>query len=268
MSIGKLLIDDQPLQVLPTLAEAIGLNEALILQQVHWLLLRSKKEFKGKSWVYNTYEEWQEKHFRFFSVSTIRRTISNLENLGLLISTTEFNQMKVDKTKWYTINYEALDRLAITTAKNDSPSVQNEQSSCSNWSTPSVQNEQTNNQENTQEIPTRDIKKTTQKSEAEILLEQFGVTGQLAKDFIAHRKAKKGVISETQMNRLQKQADKAGISICEAISICIERNWQGFNATWDWRDEKLRPLNTSSKMSFEEKNALPWNRPEDWVGVL
>lgn len=153
MSMGKLLIDDQPLQVLPSLAEAIGLNEALILQQIHWLLLRSKKEFKGKPWVFNTYEEWQEKHFRFFSISTIRRTINRLEELNLLISSTEFNQMKVDKTKWYTINYEALDNLAIATAKNDSPSVQNEQSSCSNWADPSVQNEQTNNQENTQETP-------------------------------------------------------------------------------------------------------------------
>ena len=153
MNIGKLLIDDQPLQVLPSLAEAIGLNEALILQQIHWLLLRSKKEFKGKHWVFNTYEEWQEKHFRFFSVSTIRRTINHLEELNLLISSTEFNQMKVDKTKWYTINYEALDNLAIATAKNDSPSVQNEQSNCSNWADPSVQNEQTNNQENTQETP-------------------------------------------------------------------------------------------------------------------
>ena len=89
--------------------------------------------------------------------------------------------------------------------------------------------------------PVNEPKKTTQKSEAEMLLEQFGITGQLAKDFIAHRKAKKGVINQTQLNRLQKQADKAGISICEAVEICIERNWQGFNASWDWRDEKLRP---------------------------
>ncbi|MEX4541576.1 helix-turn-helix domain-containing protein, partial [Haemophilus influenzae] len=36
--------------------------------------------------------------------------------------------------------------------------------------------------------PVNEPKKTTQKSEAEMLLEQFGITGQLAKDFIAHRK--------------------------------------------------------------------------------
>ncbi|MEX4280568.1 helix-turn-helix domain-containing protein, partial [Haemophilus influenzae] len=51
------------------------------------------------------------------------------------------------------------------------------------------------------------------------------------------------------------------------VEICIERNWQGFNASWDWRDEKLR-TSQAQKMSFEEKNALPWNRPEDWENVL
>ena len=115
--------------------------------------------------------------------------------------------------------------------------------------------------------PVNEPKKTTQKSESEMLLERFGITGQLAKDFIAHRKTKRGAISETQLSRLQKQADKAGISICEAVEICIERNWQGFNAAWDWRDEKLR-TSQAQKMSFEEKNALPWNRPEDWENVL
>lgn len=115
--------------------------------------------------------------------------------------------------------------------------------------------------------PVNEPKKTTQKSESEVLLERFGITGQLAKDFIAHRKTKRGAISETQLSRLQKQADKAGISICEVVEICIERNWQGFNASWDWRDEKLR-TSQAQKMSFEEKNALPWNRPEDWENVL
>lgn len=180
MSMGKLLIDDQPLQVLPSLAEAIGLNEALILQQIHWLLSRSKKKISGKYWVFNTYEEWRDKHFRFFSLSTVRRTIKNLEDLGLIISTTEFNKMKVDKTKWYTINYEELDNLQITTNKNDSPSVQNEQSSCSKWTDTSVQNEQTNNQEIQQETPTKDISSS-------------------GKNFQPRTKAKKNVFSDDDL---------------------------------------------------------------------
>ena len=35
---SKLLIDEPPLQVLPSLALKIGLNEAIILQQVHYWL--------------------------------------------------------------------------------------------------------------------------------------------------------------------------------------------------------------------------------------
>lgn len=101
--------------------------------------------------------------------------------------------------------------------------------------------------------PVNEPKKTTQKSESEMLLERFGITGQLAKDFIAHRKTKRGAISETQLSRLQKQADKAGISICEVVEICIERNWQGFNASWDWRDEKLRPNSPHLGQSHRNK---------------
>ena len=109
-------------------------------------------------------------------------------------------------------------------------------------------------------------KKNTKKSDLD-LLANFGITGQLADDFIVLRKAKKAPITETALKGYQSEADKAGISICEAVAIAIKRNWQGFNASWDWRDEKLR-TSQAQKMSFEEKNALPWNRPEDWENVL
>ncbi|HDE3362621.1 TPA: DnaD domain protein, partial [Staphylococcus aureus] len=39
---NKLLIDDYPIQVLPKLAELIGLNEAIVLQQIHYWLNNSK----------------------------------------------------------------------------------------------------------------------------------------------------------------------------------------------------------------------------------
>ena len=40
---SKLLINEQPLQVLPSLAEAIGLNQAIALQQVHYWLENARK---------------------------------------------------------------------------------------------------------------------------------------------------------------------------------------------------------------------------------
>ncbi len=92
--------------IIPSLAAKIGLNEAVVLQQIHYWLGISKHNMEGRTWVYNTYEEWQ-KQLPFWSVSTIKRTIRSLEMLGLLLSE-NWNQMKMDKTKWYSIDYEKL----------------------------------------------------------------------------------------------------------------------------------------------------------------
>lgn len=108
MNYSKLLIDEQPLQVLPGLAVAIGLNEAIVLQQIHYWLSPNRKggEFhEGRKWVYNTYETWQE-NFPFWSVDTIKRTILKLEKVGVIEATDEFNKDTRDRTKWYTINYD------------------------------------------------------------------------------------------------------------------------------------------------------------------
>ena len=78
------------------------------------------------------------------------------------------------------------------------------------------------------------LKKTKQKN-AVVLLAEFGINGQLAEDFIAHRKSKKATITETVLKGYQREADKAGIPLAEAIEISIVRNWQGFNANWDWK---------------------------------
>ena len=90
--------------------------------------------------------------------------------------------------------------------------------------------------------PVNEPKKTTQKSEYEMLLEQFGISGQLAKDFITHRKAKKAPITETVMNGFLREANKAELSVAESVAISIERNWQGFKATWYVKDKELQSI--------------------------
>ncbi|WP_257824216.1 hypothetical protein [Aggregatibacter actinomycetemcomitans] len=84
-------------------------------------------------------------------------------------------------------------------------------------------------------------KKNTKKSEHEILAD-FGVVGQLADDFITHRKSCKAPITETAMNGYQREADNLGISICEAVAYAIERNWRGFKAEWYRRDLNNQPV--------------------------
>ena len=98
---------------MPTLATIIGLNESIILQQVHyWLKIKEKSQqdyIDGHYWVYNSYKQWHEQ-FPFWHRNTIQRTFSSLEKKGILISG-NYNQAGFDKTKWYSIDYNVLDSL-------------------------------------------------------------------------------------------------------------------------------------------------------------
>ena len=103
---SKLLINEPPLQVLPSLAKAIGINEAIIIQQIHYWIQQKKHIHDGRYWTYNTYKEWL-KQFEFLSESTLKRAIRKLEDLGLLMSN-NYSKSPFDHTKWYTIDYETL----------------------------------------------------------------------------------------------------------------------------------------------------------------
>lgn len=101
---------------MPKLATLIGLNESIVLQQVHYWL-KSKEQRKqdyidGRYWVYNTYEQWQEQ-FPFWSIRTLKRIFTTLENSGLLLSANH-NKIGFDKTKWYSINYDALNAVSAS----------------------------------------------------------------------------------------------------------------------------------------------------------
>jgi len=108
------LIKEESMLVIPSLATAIGLNEAIILQQVHyWLTIAAEKgnNFKdGYYWTYNSIRQWQEQ-FPWWSKNTIRRTLDKLEAEGLLVIGC-YNKLNIDRTKWYRIDYDALSRFA------------------------------------------------------------------------------------------------------------------------------------------------------------
>lgn len=136
---SRLLIAEPPLQVLPSLAVAVGLNEAIFIQQVHYWLAVSSHNHDGRTWIYNTLEGWQ-KQFPFWSISTLRRTIDSLRKSGILL-TGNYNQSAADRTLWYSLDYHALDSLNPSVEINKS-SVQDEQMEMSKMDNPFVQNEQ------------------------------------------------------------------------------------------------------------------------------
>lgn len=61
----------------------------------------------------------------------------------------------------------------------------------------------------------------------------LGITAKVLSDYLAVRKAKKaGPLTDTAIAGLQREADRAGITLGEAITACCEFSWTGFNADW------------------------------------
>lgn len=145
----NLLINEPPLQVLPTLAEAIGLNEAIFLQQLHYWLQRSNNWRDGRKWCYKTVEDWQQE-FPFWSIATIKRIKTSLKKQNLILEGV-FNRAGFDRTKWYSVNYEALEQVSCSMSSNcTNGRAQNEPSMSSICTNGRAQNDPTNTIEYTE----------------------------------------------------------------------------------------------------------------------
>jgi hypothetical protein len=127
--ITRLLLDEPPLQLLPTLAVTLGLHEAIVLQQFHfWIEVNKRKNVNlrdGKIWTYGSYVTWQKENFPFLSVGMVRRAIEFLEKNGIVIRGC-YNSNSYDHTSWYSINYEKLDEFL----EKHSPFVTHDKSVC------------------------------------------------------------------------------------------------------------------------------------------
>ena len=117
---SRLLYDERPLVVIPELAKLLatqkgfdGLQEALVLQQIHyWAIMNQRadrNEKDGYYWTYNTFKDWNEQ-FPFWSLATIKRIFARLEKAGFLVSG-RFNKSNINRTKWYRVDHDVLSRM-------------------------------------------------------------------------------------------------------------------------------------------------------------
>lgn len=112
---SSLLMTEEPLIINKKLATIIGLNEAIIVQQIEYWVNINKKANKKENykenffWTYNSVKKWTEQ-FPFWSKETVKRTLNKLREKEILIVGI-YNKESYDKTLWYRINYFALNEL-------------------------------------------------------------------------------------------------------------------------------------------------------------
>ena len=106
----NLLIDESPLVLLPSLAQRIGLDEAIVVQQVHYLVnananVENSRAYQDNCyWVFNSVDQWQTKYFKWWSVPTVKRIFQGLTECSLLIAKS-FGGGKAHNRLWYRVNH-------------------------------------------------------------------------------------------------------------------------------------------------------------------
>ena len=87
-----------------------------------------------------------------------------------------------------------------------------------------------------------------------------GVDEQHAKDWLKVRAKHKAPLTLTAWSGLKAEAGRAGISAAEAVRICAEKSWRGFDSTWDWPGKRAvgppgRVTQPSKQTELESRNA-------------
>lgn len=114
---ASLILQEQPLQVLPTLASLLGLEQAVVLQQLYWLLQNPKNGKTlgdGERYIFNTYEGWQV-IFPWLSERSLRRVFGELEERGIVMTCQPDGSFS--RRKYYRVSVGAIAKLTYEAAE-------------------------------------------------------------------------------------------------------------------------------------------------------
>lgn len=229
---SKYLLDEYPVMFHSSLAVALGLNEAILLQRINLWLNCKPHNADGRSWIYNSYKSWQEQ-LPFFSESTIKRALKNLADKGIIIKG-NFNKFKMDRTIWYSIDYEKLDKLVdnlnLPLGQNDTMIL--------------GQNDTTNT--NVYTMSNKKEKKEKSKTDIDLVIDETNYNDELKEmiyEFIKMRKTIKKPMTTIAVKRLINKLNKLSNNEKEKILI-LDKSI--FNS---WQD--IYPLKLGDKQDIE-----------------
>lgn len=284
---SKLLINESPLQVQPSLAMAIGLNEAIFLQQLHYWMGASRHHHDGKKWVYNTYSDWL-LQLKYLSLPTLKRTIKSLKDRGLL-SVERFDKVRSNQVNYYAINYDVLAIIEanIAQAIDSIDQLKMSQSSSSNCTNAVDQNEPIHQLKMSQSplaqnepILTREYQETTQEITQEKTVEKKmkvkfslehalsfelpeGVDRNLWIAYIEMRHAMKKIPTQKAVELAISDLTKWGFEKAnQSLKNSITSNWTGLF-------EPKQAVQTYAKAYQDNRNVnAAWNNIPEFQGEI
>ena len=85
------------------------------------------------------------------------------------------------------------------------------------------------------DLPERETETETKretKKNATVVATPVGVSESVWQDFVKQRKAKKAAVTQTVIDGIQREANKADWTLDAALAECVVRGWQSFKAEW------------------------------------
>lgn len=119
----RLVNEYYTIPLLPSVANAIGLNEALVLQQLHFFTIApddwlprfvGRENRVGRDWLKVSIRKWQRRVFTWWTRQTVANIFDSLEELELIVTLKQ-----PGKTTWYAVDYEALSKKLDTRVYKD-----------------------------------------------------------------------------------------------------------------------------------------------------
>lgn len=95
-----------------------------------------------------------------------------------------------------------------------------------------------------------------------------GVSQEIFEDWKAQRKAKKSSVSKTVIEGIAREAGIAGLTLEQAMTIQIERGWQGFKAEWLHSSGGGNPNKQEALEARNRKIADDWLRDKQHTNFV
>ena len=97
-----------------------------------------------------------------------------------------------------------------------------------------------------------------------------GVSYSVWADFKKLRASKKAPVTQTAIDGIQREAEKACMTVADALAMCCERGWTGFKAEWVNQQQSAgKPINKQE--ALEQRNqavANSWASNSKFAGAI
>jgi hypothetical protein len=227
-----LLIREPPLVVLPSLAKAIGLHPALMLQQIHFRSLDSRDD----GWVQKSRREWV-LDFPFWSVPTIKRALAELHDRGLIEA--EYVHTAQGREPRYRVLHAAVDALGGVGANS---------SDGSDASAPMGRGKS---------VRCRSFKGREKNAEGKDSTESSP----------SPKKTTAAQLSSSSSRLAARRADPAVVALCDLLAVRMLANDERANvapASVAWRDPMRLLLDRDGRPADEVERVIGWCQADEF----